>query len=188
MPDLRDLLRTNLHCNLALSFAPGDWMCHQPYSPAQCIELFDAGQLAVPADDDSKVAAKLFASFAMDEREFPLYCSAPALQRMLSQPPAASVPASQAQIARCRSKWVDHQHPLFVLERETSATDVSAMLYTALCQAWPRGQSSELLLTGFWNNIAMNFPEIVGQLLGLDIVIDRWVVLFNDHTIRLRLV
>lgn len=59
-----------------------------------------AGHAATLPDDSAIFAARLFAPFALDETDFPLHCSAAVLSRMLSEPPAASVPVPQSSTLR----------------------------------------------------------------------------------------
>ncbi|KAK9869006.1 hypothetical protein WJX84_009062 [Apatococcus fuscideae] len=143
-----------------------------------------AGHSGTLPDDSAIFAARLFAPFALDETDFPLHCAATVLSSMLSEPPAASVPVPQSLLSQCNAKWTDRQHPLFEQERDTSAPALVPMLHTAVCHAVPRGRPSKLLMTLFWNAIGMAFPEQIGQLLGLDIVIDRNV---EEMTITERL-
>ena len=111
----------------------------------------------------------MFAPF--EEASFPLTLQPLALQQLLATPLAARCPIPPV-------LWPYFNQlasNLFEQDPTRIAPELQIALGSALKTREPRGSPTELLLTPFWTSLGVGLPELASAILGLDIVINRFV-------------
>ena len=119
-------------------------------------------------DRTIQITDALFAPFP--EATFPKQLNVPQLVELLDSRLATSVPLPPSLYRHTHHLYPD----LFTTESSGSAPWLAALMTCAVQDAWPNGDPSELLYVSFWHAVGYGFPELIGQRLGIDIVIRRF--------------
>ena len=113
----------------------------------------------------------MFAPF--EEASLPLKLKPLALQKLLDTPLAAHCPVPPVQYPRFSQ--LANNNNFFEQHPTRMALELQCKLGLALMEREPAGSATEILLTPFWTSVGMGLPEVASAILGLDIIINRFV-------------